>query len=662
MRFLSPASAWFALLGLVILALYILKKQYLNTTVPSNLLWRRVLREQEANSPWQRLRGRLLLILQLLALLFLVIALMQPVITGKENREGHAVLLVDRSGSMSALFAANVNGGGESNKVPRLAEALQEAERWLAEQPAGRPVSLVVNGPQPRVLLSRETNHSAVSETLAGIIPVYGYSDNAAALSLADSLHQEGEEGLTVLFTDGEWHDFSESNALALHAPTKISYFGNELNNAGIVSFGMKEDGGSGLNRAIVSIRNDGNMPVDTAVAIYVYRSGEERELATELRMKVPAGEWQSAEARGLPAGDYYKAELKSGDDIAADNFAYAFPAVRESSKALFVTEGNLFLEKALLLAGVEPVKISPETAPPSGAQADQIGWVLLDGTWDKVKEQSEWMDLLSEKPIWMIDHPSQDAEGTGRPSGTEAIMEEHPVTEYLTFQDTHIGRFAVPARQEVLWGSPVVTYGGIPAIYAGTEAGKPQLRFTFRLQDSDLPLRPEFPLLILQAAAWMEGGTGQLGHSVAGEALELSLHADAADAEWSVVESWQTGFDAANDYLITPQPLTVQGSGLYETPLLPGLYRLTETSADDVVLQERYLAVSAYQGEWIPPKSENVLQLSGSAESEESLGDNGALGRDESLNDWTLTAVIAGLLLILLGLEWEVYRRGHTG
>jgi len=64
MQFLSVASAWFAAALPAIAAMYILKRTYENQHIASHLLWRRVLQEQEANRPWQKLRSRWLLIVQ----------------------------------------------------------------------------------------------------------------------------------------------------------------------------------------------------------------------------------------------------------------------------------------------------------------------------------------------------------------------------------------------------------------------------------------------------------------------------------------------------------------------------------------------------------------------------------------------------------------------
>ena len=68
------------LLGLipVVIAMYLLKLRRTDQQVSSVYLWQRMVRDVEANAPWQRLRRNLLLLLQLLFLLSLIVALARP--------------------------------------------------------------------------------------------------------------------------------------------------------------------------------------------------------------------------------------------------------------------------------------------------------------------------------------------------------------------------------------------------------------------------------------------------------------------------------------------------------------------------------------------------------------------------------------------------------
>jgi hypothetical protein len=664
MQFLSAASAWFAAALPVIALMYILKKKYTDTLVPSHMLWNRLLKEQEANRPWQKLRGRWLLLLQLLAALVAVLALMQPVWLRPAVPDGHAVLLIDRSGSMSAE-----DGAGEGDYRSRLATVVRMASDWLAEQPGDRPVTLVVTGSEPEVLAARESDHDLLRERLSGIVPYYGRSDNAAALSFADSLHGGEKDGMTYVLTDGEWLDAEEAGTLRLSAPAEQWMAGPDpasesapFENGSVLGMGLREDSGSpGSQYATVTVRNDSLRPRTFGVDLFAYGRNGDELFRTELTLETEARGWQSAESEQLPPADYYKAVLIGNPDaISADNVAYQFPQDTGTGKALLVTDGNLFLEKALLLAGVQIVKASPELSPPKGDLADELDFVVLDGHYDALKDVEEWGDWLKGMPLWVIDHPAEGDPRTLVPADTEVKKADHPVVSYMTLQDTHIGRLFEPEAGEVSWGKDILQYGGHPAIYAGTSQGRPNLRFTFSLQDTDLPLRPEFPILIMQASEWMNGGAmPQLGTGVSGGQLAITLQSDTERAQWVMVEGM--GLTEKERELAAASMAYERSEEQVKLPSLPGLYRLEEHNGAGEVTASRLLAVSPDMAELESIRTEDAVLKLASDEAAEGSQPNGGLA-GLTMEPHSLAAIALMLLLVVMIAEWEVYRRGHIG
>ncbi|MFO7323547.1 MAG: BatA domain-containing protein, partial [Chloroflexota bacterium] len=78
MSFLTPLALIGGLLAIPILLLYMLRLRRREIPVSSTYLWQQLLLDREANTPWQRLRRNLLLLLQLLILALLVLALARP--------------------------------------------------------------------------------------------------------------------------------------------------------------------------------------------------------------------------------------------------------------------------------------------------------------------------------------------------------------------------------------------------------------------------------------------------------------------------------------------------------------------------------------------------------------------------------------------------------
>ena len=106
MGLLAPLALAFGLLAAPIVAMYLLRLRRKERRVSSTFLWREVLRDLEANAPWQRLRPNLLLLLQLLALAALVLALSRPYLTQASDIDGDLLLILDASASMRATDVA----------------------------------------------------------------------------------------------------------------------------------------------------------------------------------------------------------------------------------------------------------------------------------------------------------------------------------------------------------------------------------------------------------------------------------------------------------------------------------------------------------------------------------------------------------------------------
>lgn len=86
MRFYSPYAFIYLISIPVIVLFYLLKQQYQEKKVSSLYLWQEALVDLEANTPWQKLKKNLSMILQIVAALLMVLALSNPFIIVGEKR------------------------------------------------------------------------------------------------------------------------------------------------------------------------------------------------------------------------------------------------------------------------------------------------------------------------------------------------------------------------------------------------------------------------------------------------------------------------------------------------------------------------------------------------------------------------------------------------
>ncbi|WP_314001330.1 VWA domain-containing protein [uncultured Paenibacillus sp.] len=687
MGFQSAVSAWYALSLPLIALMYLLKRTYVDTEISSGLLWRRVLREQEANRPWQKLRRQLLLLMQLLAAALLAFALMQPYVEGAAASSAPAAAVLDVSASMAGDAAI---GGGTAWEQAKAA-----FRQWLNEQPSGKPVTLIAAGEEPDIVLADETDKNTLLEAVNELKLNYGSSDGPAALSLADAVLKNGRDGEIVVFTDGRWPGAEAASFQAGH-PVRIVPVQTGRSNVSVAAFGVKPLSNGTAYSGVVTLIHYGAEPATGTLTVTAYKDGREFGRPFNKSVTLRPGEQRSYPADRLPEADYYRADIDIPDAYAADDKAYAFPVTDGERRVLLVGKGNLFLDKALQLAGVRTVQADPESFKPTGRAEEEIDWIVLDGVNEEELDSREWKRLLANKPLWRIRSAGSPPSGAvaAEPNGSGASVRDHPVTRYLTFQDLHISRL-VKADAGAL-GDPIVTYGGVPAIYAGAVSGKPGIVFAFDLHDSDLPLRPEFPILVAQAAEWMSGGaSGHLGRQIAGTRFDVRLHTSAAAAVWEPVEAGTAGEGAI------AADVTERGLSSEQTaPAVPGLYRFVEKDAGGAVLGARLLAVTPEPGEgaWNKPPFTQIGSAApknggGSAGGEgdaDGAGGEGTAGGEAAadkagtgsrpskgvngsgatnsasaalpVDRQSLIPWIACFLLLLLAAEWGVYRRGTAG
>lgn len=100
--FTNLFGAWFFLAMIPLVILYFLKLRRPRVELPSLVLWQSVVNDQRVNSPFQRFRRNLLLLLQLLLLASIVLALMQPFLQSGSNAAEYLPVLIDCSASMAA--------------------------------------------------------------------------------------------------------------------------------------------------------------------------------------------------------------------------------------------------------------------------------------------------------------------------------------------------------------------------------------------------------------------------------------------------------------------------------------------------------------------------------------------------------------------------------
>ena len=175
-------SPWVALilllLPILLVVLYFLKLKRKPVQVPSTFLWKKSIEDLHVNSLFQWLRNNILLLLQLLALLFLIYSILGLRFHGSTNVSKHYILMLDNSASMSAKDVA----------PDRLTWAKQEALKEIDAANNDDFGMVIVFNSKATTLQTYTNDRQKLREAVDGIQPTQRPTRIEEALALAESL------------------------------------------------------------------------------------------------------------------------------------------------------------------------------------------------------------------------------------------------------------------------------------------------------------------------------------------------------------------------------------------------------------------------------------------------------------------------------------------
>lgn len=479
-----PLIAPLALLGLVflplIIAFYILRLRRPEQTVSSTVLWQHLVRDVEANAPWQRLRRSLLLLLQLLLVIALVVVVARPFSERQASLSRDVVLVLDVSASMAAtdLFP------------DRLAAGKRAVLEALRDLPAEGRVSVIAAGTTARVVANEVTDRGRLESVLESITTTSAAGDLTDALKLAEALAARSRGAEILLVTDDA---AAEAPELELAVPLRVLPVGRDRHNQAIVALAVRADA-SGVKRSVfISVANldvervqrrlevlaDG-LPV-TARDLTLDALRRTEVVIDEL----PAGTATVQARLAIPEGN-----TGPVDQLALDDEAWAVVPPDRLQRILLVGPGNVYLQNALaLLPNVELYGATDEEYPATTGK-ELFDLIVFDGYLP-----SE----LPPKPILAIAPPRSS--DLGQVSGSiegPAIGQaspDEPLLRQVDLTRLHVAeakRLTLPAWARIVIPGPE----GLPLLYSGLREGHPTAVMAFDLRQSDLPLQVAWPIL----------------------------------------------------------------------------------------------------------------------------------------------------------------------
>ena len=227
--FSALINAWWFLLLVPLIIFYFLKLRRPRVDMPSLALWRQVISDQRVNSPFQKFKRNLLLLLQILLLCCLVLGAMQPYLSSGAQRAQYLPVLIDTSASMAALDVA----GGKS----RLDEAKEKVGKLIDDLLPDQRLCLIAVYSTARKLTDFTDNKRLLRDALAQLEVQHVPSRLEDGFQLAQALSRAFPIDSVMLISDG-----NVPADIEFELPFKLNY--QRLNvggpNIGIVDFNAR--------------------------------------------------------------------------------------------------------------------------------------------------------------------------------------------------------------------------------------------------------------------------------------------------------------------------------------------------------------------------------------------------------------------------------------
>lgn len=478
--FASLANAWLLLLLVPLIIFYFLKLKRPRMEVPSLALWRQALNDQRVNSPFQRFKRNMLLLLQILLLLFLALAAMQPFLPSGAERAEYLPVLIDTSASM----AAPKTEGGPT----RLDEVKERVGRLIDDMLPDQRLSLIAFNSSARRLTEFTDNkrvlHSALERLEVEDVP----SNPEDALRMTQALARTEPIEKVLLYSDG-------------NIPPKVNF---ELSfrldyqqvdpggpNVGITALNARRTGSDtwevfarveSTDRAPASAtlqltRSDA--PDDSAEETLVLDAGESQRIVFPVSYEGST----SLEVRLQPEGF---------DSLAADNVAYLdMPVVRP-----LTVYCPLELETYRhALAPLEEIVVYPDEDESTASHYDLL-----------ISDLPEHAELDATVSMFVGVVPDDLKNLVGIETGLAEIVDwerDAPLLQHVLFSEVQISdeprsaEGVVDGDFEDL-GYEIVAYGRSgPLLLQRREGAKVAYYMLFHSDRSTLPYRVGFPILV---------------------------------------------------------------------------------------------------------------------------------------------------------------------
>ncbi len=485
----------FLILIPVIILLYLLKQKVKDEPFSSTMLWQEIFKNLEARTPFEKLKRNILMYLQILLMLLLIFALMAPVLKKGGVLEENTVIVIDNSASMQYLY-----DGQDS----RLQYSIQQAEQEIDGLSENSTVTLIACGSEATVIYQGK-DRNTLKHRLREIQPTTEVGNLDLATNVVNSVITELPNVQIICYTDTNFDNtqWTKSNDKAALIVEDV-YSKGENCTLDYVNYAVGEEG----VELLCKVTNHGEQDVTQDVSLYV-----DSQIVDVQTVTVQAQESENVyftkQSIATDGSVVARAELSEKDSLTADNSQSTVVVGDIEKRVLLLSEGNVFLEKALSLDDnialykSEDVNVLNQATGEEAFHLYVFDDVTLPADFDvtKLPADAGYLFLNYHQDFYDSGYMAKETEVTN----TVLSFTESAVTEYVedySFGITKAYTYTLPE-----WASPLIKDGNNAVVgYYGTADTHKVAVLGLDIHNTDLALQTEFPIFMSQLCDWMLG------------------------------------------------------------------------------------------------------------------------------------------------------------
>lgn len=449
-----------------VIMLYILKRKYKEEVISSSLLWKEVYKNTRANTPWEKFKKNIMLLLQIIIILSVILALMSPFINIGGKTYKNVIIVVDNTASMNTMY---------DDKLSRLEKGKLLAKEYLNSTREGTKAYIISYDGNSNLLLNGEFNKFNSESIINNISKSYNTGDISDVLSFVKAIGDGiGEEYEALIFTDKQT-SISDING-------KLVYLGNSGLNASIDNISHKVV--DGKIKVIANVTNNGDKEYEGDFSLY---NGDKLLEVNKINLGVSESKTLSFELDSL-SDDYLKGELSRKDILMEDNTYYHVINENKVKKVLLVTDENVFLEKAFGI--IENTEVYKTNDPNNITENDEYDLYVFDNKMPEV--------IPKGGNILFINPSSNEFFNVlngGEMGQAKAI--KGTVSSYLENTQFTLSEYKI--IETPYYGTNILTIDDNFIGFKGEVNDRKIAALSFDLHSTDFALKKEFPILIYE-------------------------------------------------------------------------------------------------------------------------------------------------------------------